>query len=396
MPNQISCFFYGQKNFFGKNQVMGQKLSILYLFFIILSLSCGGPYVKIPDSAEIGKEYPFPEEESIAKRTLELTLTSLKESYKDGAVVRRDAHPKHHGCVAATFTVKKDLDSQFRLGVFQPGKSYQSLIRFSNGSQKPKADLEGDIRGVGIKLFDIPGKKILSEEAKETTQDFLLINHPVLPVGAPDEYLALFEAAFAGKPGSYFFGWNPFGWKLGGLSKVRAIRGKKISSPLEIRYWSTTPYAFGEGRAVKYSVKPCSETKSEIPDSPTENYLRDTMSKQLKESSACFTFMVQIQKDPKSMPVEDPAIVWDEEVSPFYPVADILIPKQEFTNEKMDSLCENVSYTPWHSLQEHRPLGGINRVRKSVYQAISDYRHGQNKTQRKEIDKKDIPSKLIP
>ncbi len=375
---------------------MRQILSISILFSVAFSLACGGPYVKIPDSVSLGKEYPFPDEETISKRTLDLTLTSLKESYKDGATVRRDAHPKHHGCMAGTFTVKKDLDPKYKLGIFQPGKSYQTLVRFSNGSQKPKADIEGDIRGVGLKLFDVPGKKILPEEITETTQDFLLINNPVLPVGAPDEYLALFEAAFAGKPGSYFFGWNPFGWKLGGLSKVRAIRGKKITSPLEIRYWSTTPYTFGEGTAVKYSVKPCADTKSEIPSEPKENYLRETMEKQLKESSACFTFMVQVQTDAQSMPVEDPAVEWDENISPFYPVAELIIPKQEFANVAMDSLCENVSYTPWHSIPEHRPIGGINRVRKSVYQAISDYRHERNKTKRKEIDKKNIPAKLLP
>ncbi|TGN20881.1 catalase family protein [Leptospira idonii] len=373
-----------------------KQIHTLLFSVLFLALGCGGPYVKIPSTVELGKEYPFPDEENTTKRTLDLTLTSLKESYQGGALVRRDAHPKHHGCMAATFTVKKDLNPDYKLGLFVPGKSYTTLVRFSNGAQKPKADKEGDIRGVGLKLFDVPGKKLLAEESTSTTHDFLLINHPILPVGAPDEYLALFEAAFAGKPASYIFGWNPFGWKLGALSKVRDIRGKKISSPLEIRYWSTTPYAFGEGKAVKYSLKPCKDSRTEIPSDPKDNYLRETMEKQLKESSGCFTFMVQLQKDARSMPVEDPAVEWNESESPFYPVAELIIPKQEFANETMDTLCENVSYTPWHALPEHRPIGGINRVRKSVYEAISKYRHDTNKTPRKEIDKKNIPSKLLP
>ena len=37
-----------------------------------------------------------------------------------------------------------------------------------------------------------------------------------------------------------------------------------------------------------------------------------------------------------------------------------------------------VSVTPWHSLPAHRPLGGINRLRKIVYREISKLRHQLN------------------
>ena len=36
------------------------------------------------------------------------------------------------------------------------------------------------------------------------------------------------------------------------------------------------------------------------------------------------------------------------------------------------------------SITEHRPLGGINRIRKSVYLGISKYRHEANGVPRKE------------
>jgi len=41
-------------------------------------------------------------------------------------------------------------------------------------------------------------------------------------------------------------------------------------------------------------------------------------------------------------------------------------------------VCEARSFTPWHSIAEHRPLGGISRVRKAVYQTISTLRHQLN------------------
>lgn len=352
---------------------------------IAAAFGCGGPYVKIPDSAELGKEYAGGKDDEIAKRTLELTLNSLKKKKADNpdSKVLRDAHPKHHGCTAASFTVEKDIPETLKHGIFKSPKTYSAYIRFSNGSQTPQADSIGDIRGMGIKLMGVEGDKLLESEKKEKTQDFLIINHPVLPVGDPEEYLNLFEAAFAGKAGSYFFGWNPFGWKLAGLGKVRAIRSKKISSMLEIRYWSTTPYQLGQN-AVKYSAKACGNEITPIPDNPGPDYLKETMKSHLSRKEACFDFMVQVQKDPVKMPVEDPAVEWDEEVSPFVKVATVKIPVQEFDTPEKMNFCENLSFTPWHSLPDHRPIGGINRVRKTVYEGISEYRHSENKAPRKE------------
>ena len=84
------------------------------------------------------------------------------------------------------------------------------------------------------------------------------------------------------------------------------------------------------------------------------------------------------------MPVEDPTIVWDEIKAPFIEVATIRIPKQQFNSEAQQTFCENLSYTPWHALADHRPVGGINRVRKAVYERISLLRHQLNKAPRVE------------
>jgi hypothetical protein len=94
--------------------------------------------------------------------------------------------------------------------------------------------------------------------------------------------------------------------------------------------------------------------------------------------------MVQRQGDPERMPVEDPTIRWSERASPFLTVATIRIPPQEFTSEAQQAFAENLSFTPWHSLPEHQPLGGINRVRRDVYEAISRLRHEANGVPRRE------------
>jgi hypothetical protein len=88
--------------------------------------------------------------------------------------------------------------------------------------------------------------------------------------------------------------------------------------------------------------------------------------------------MVQLQADPKRMPVENPMVLWDETRSPFQRVAIIRIPKQDPTEFKDRALAETLSFTPWHALPDHRPLGAINRTRRIVYDVISRYRHQRN------------------
>jgi hypothetical protein len=84
------------------------------------------------------------------------------------------------------------------------------------------------------------------------------------------------------------------------------------------------------------------------------------------------------------MSVEDSRAPWDEGRSAFTPVATIVIPGQDFSSEDRMRFCENLSFTPWHGLPAHRPLGNINRTRKVVYEAVSKFRHEANHAVRKE------------
>ncbi|KCZ12231.1 catalase domain protein, partial [Acinetobacter baumannii 42057_5] len=47
---------------------------------------------------------------------------------------------------------------------------------------------------------------------------------------------------------------------------------------------------------------------------------------------------------------------WKENEAPFYQVATIHIPKQSFDTPEQNQFCENLSFTPWHALPEHKPL----------------------------------------
>jgi hypothetical protein len=78
--------------------------------------------------------------------------------------------------------------------MFVPGTTYQAWIRFSNGSGDPtRADIKRDARGMAIKVMGVPGKKLLDDESAATTQDFIMINHPVFFATDPGA-LSLFSA----------------------------------------------------------------------------------------------------------------------------------------------------------------------------------------------------------
>ena len=110
----------------------------------------------------------------------------------------------------------------------------------------------------------------------------------------------------------------------------------------------------------------------------TDHYLTENMEKHLAANEASFDFMIQFQKDPNRMPVEDAGVEWSEKESPFIKVATLRIPSQAFRTREREELAEDLSFSPAHSLNDHRPIGGVNRARVEIYRTLSEFRHKQN------------------
>lgn len=363
-------YLYKSKSFKHARSSLKGLIIIVPLLSIILT-ACSTTHSA---SLEIAKEYPKPDEDKTTQGLVDALTQSIKEKYNNSTMLR-DAHPKHHGCVSATFSVP-ELAPKLKVGLFSEAKSYPAWIRYSTATESVDHDKDKAMLGMAIKVMGVKGEKLLSDEKSGNTHDLLLLSNPVLPIRNAEDFLEVV------KEKALFFV-NPFDLHLHEL-KIALNSRKNHPTPLGIRYWSTTPYSFGEGKAVKYSAKPCSVNTKTLPNTLTKNYLRDAISQQLKTEGACFDVMVQFQTDPNKMLIEDASIRWDEDASPFQKVAQITIPKQDFESEKQMAFCENLSMTPWHSSVEHRPLGSINRARKDVYRQISKFRHEKNKVPRQE------------
>ena len=87
------------------------------------------------------------------------------------------------------------------------------------------------------------------------------------------------------------------------------------------------------------------------------------------------------------VPIENSLAVWDESQSPYRRVALIRIPKQDIEAGSAQDIVEGLTFDPWHSLPDHRPLGSINRARRVIYEALSEFRHEANGLPRQEPTK---------
>jgi hypothetical protein len=278
--------------------------------------------------------------------------------------VQRFNQGRHSGCVQAEFIVRDSLPGDLRVGLFTEARTFKAWIRFANASSQ--TDREKDVRGMSIKLFDAGGENLT---AGATSQDFVMNSHPIMVAPDTREFLDLLTAMEAGgfQRARYF------------LTRPRsAIVGfqarQQPSCHLDIPYWSTTPYLFGPGRAVKYVVKPAHGTVSQRPDSPTDTYLRDALRSRLAQGEAAFDFLVQFQVDEQRTPIENAMVEWKESDSPYTPVASIRIPSQNIDDEGVMERCERVAFNPWNCRSEHRPLGNMNRARKEIYEAMAAFR----------------------
>lgn len=79
--------------------------------------------------------------------------------------------------------------------------------------------------------------------------------------------------------------------------------------------------------------------------------------------------------------IEDSCVEWPEGDEaegkfPFVIVARIAIPSQgqDIEGPEQRSFCEDLIFSPWNGLADHRPLGGINRLRQAVYAASAEMR----------------------
>ncbi|MEQ1875813.1 MAG: hypothetical protein ABL958_04145 [Bdellovibrionia bacterium] len=238
-----------------------------------------------------------------------------------------------------------------------------------------------------------------------------------------------------GVTGRGIAGVGPLGVKNLTCESMRDAEGKIkpkyrfVTSLATETYWSGSPYRWGP-LAVKFQVKPAAENHQVADKGDRKNYLREELKNRIESlrHDVRYVFFVQVQtvpkcppmrltacgtlaEDRKCTPIEDALEVWGEDISPPIPVGELVVYRAQQENgvevgnagfldietdkdgnllrdakgldrigPKMQ-MCQRLAFNPWHHYVGHKPMSNLNRGRRAVYNASTEFRlnigHGQ-------------------
>jgi hypothetical protein len=327
-----------------------------------------------------------PDEQVYMSRIVASAVTMIDAAHAEAPErpFTRDVHSKAHGCVKARVQVG-DLEPRLRHGLFARPGAYDAWLRFSSGDTRVQSDTIRDARGFALKVMGVPGEKLLPAEKGESTQDFVMINSSRFFIRTLADYEAFTAAMARGSRYGWFFDpwWQPWRWRIRELVLAADTLKAPPASLLQTQFHSLSAYRLGPQQFVKYSARPC-EVREVARQPRGGQMLRASLKRELAADGGCFDLLVQLQVPGKDMPVEDATVRWSAKDSPFLRVARVTIPRQSFDTPEQDAFCEALSFTPWHALPAHEPVGVMNRARRVLYQETSRYRHARNDTPRAE------------
>ena len=324
----------------------------------------------------LAEERPIPDEEL----WLESIITSFEKQmrllWKPGGF-ERGGNTKTHGIVRGEFIVHDGLPAELRHGIYAQPRTYRAWVRFSGPGPYVTPDIEDvGFMSIGIKLMGVPGPKLMEEE--KFTQDLFGVSPPTFVT--PDTKANAQLQVESLKNAQIFYFLNLHRPHILDFI-MQGLWTKTQSSPFEAPYFSCVPYLLGEGQAMQYSVWPTSKTRTRIPRlplRPSDDYLRDAMVKSLAEGDVDLDVRLQRQTDPHLMPIEHNGVLWPEKLSPRVSAATLHLPRQTFNSPAQMEFAKRLSYNPWHSIPEHRPLGNQSRARRRIYGELSKLRHTMN------------------
>jgi hypothetical protein len=328
------------------------------------------------DGLALAEERVQPNEEQHLQDIIDTFTAQIRGLWKPG-YAERGGNTKTHGIVRAEFTVRGDLPEHMRRGIFAEPRTYRAWVRFSGPGPYVTADIDDvGFMSISVKIMGVPGPKLLDDE--QFTQDMFGVSTPTFVT--PDTRANAQLQHWSLRNASAFYFINPRDSHV--LDSIMQLLWTKTqSSPLEGDYFSCVPYLLGEGQAMQYSFATRRRKRTRVPRlplRPPDNYLRDAMVKTLAEEDVEFDVRLQVQTDPFLMPIENNAVLWPTKLSPRVPAAVLRIPKQTFDSPEQLDFARVLTYNPWHSIPDHRPLGNQSRARRRMYFELSRLRQQMN------------------
>jgi hypothetical protein len=294
-------------------------------------------------------------------------LRALQKKNARGGTASRALHAKGHVGAVGELLVSSGLPEALRVAVFSEPRSWPVYVRFSSGSGHHQHDRTLDVRGLALKLVGVPGRKLIPGLEDKRTQDFLLIQTPATSFRTPDEFVAFVRAA-AGGPALLLprlIGALGLGRGLGVLKGLASM--PKVTSLATVPFHTALPLRFG-ATAAKLALFP--EGPSAGPATGGAQALREDLVSRLRSGPLTWSLRAQLFVDERTTPIEDASVRWPEDRTPFHELARLVLPQQDVTSEsgaKQEEQIDRMSFDPWHSVEELRPLGAMMRARSAAY-----------------------------
>ncbi len=328
-----------------------------------------------------------PDEGEVQRELAEQMLKISAITCKDEKEALRSVHAKSHGIVEGTLTVAPHLPPHLAQGLFARAGAYKVILRLSSTPGDLVPDSVSTPRGLAIKVLDVPGERLAGDASRD--QDFLLATGKAF--GAPDaksflKNVKMLAATTDKGEGLKVALSNVFRRVeetlelAGGQSAtLKSLGGYPAIHILGESFFSQAPIRFGD-HVAKIGVFPVSKELTGLTGAAVNledgfDPLRQQVRNFFAGDGGAWELRAQLCTNTDDMPIEDASVPWPEEESPYVTVARIEVPVQEsWSDERSLTVDKGMAFNPWHCLAAHQPLGGVNRARKPVYAASSEFR----------------------
>ena len=336
-------------------------------------------------------------------RTMQHITRHMAERYRHAY---RPVHAKSHGVLVGVLEVLPDLPEHLAQGLFVAPATYPVVLRFSTNPGDMLADSVSSPRGLAVKVLEVDGPKVANHGANRT-QDFVCINADAFTAPDPKGFLAQIKNFDKHLD-------TPEGVKQAVSAAARATNavlkavhlpsatlegiGASATHILGESFSTVAPLRHG-GYVAKIGFAPGSDNLKALTGEPIDlgsdyNTLAELIKSFFRRETAVWDVKAQLALAPddpkteekdKDFPVEAADKKWPEAKSPWQPVGRMTVgPQDTYSDARQLYVDERMSFSPWHALEAHRPLGGVMRSRLKAYEEAVKYRAQRNERERVE------------
>src|SRR5215467_13558678 len=316
----------------------------------------------------------------------------------------RGAHAKTFGVARAELQILRIVPPAYAQGIYaRPGR-HSALLRFSSSSTHLGADATlGGLVGCAVKIFDVPGSKLMDDEPDSSTFDLVLKSNPIFVANTAKRYLVIQEVAndgpkylARGKAGlhemltDFVTGKGTYqqsDWAWDELLAFLKVTQTPVRNPMVSTYWSMGAVRHGDYiakiRLASVAENTARAIHHELDLRGRPDVFYPTLVDELQASAFDFDLQVQLCTDLELMPINVATVEWPESLSAFVTVGRVHIPRQDVSEARNFEKTDALAFNQWRVTEEHRPLGEIMQVRR-VYSASAKMRRMINHQPEKE------------